>query len=478
MSDFSESGRFVGVTRDSAQVTGGSPLSLLVLARNGHASLVALPENGTLTIGRDKACEVRIDDPDVSRRHVRLSTSGRHLTVTDTGSRNGTRVGGARLEPGETRAVFVGAVIALGESLLVVQRTSSGLRAGLPADTPALDRAAPPRPDGVVAEDPRTLKLLELARIFGVSMLPVLLLGETGVGKEVYAQLLHRASARAARPCLAINCAALPEAMLEAELFGFERGAFTGAVTTKPGLFESADGGTVFLDEVGELPPPIQAKLLRVLESGEVLRLGALRPRVVDVRLVSATNRDLEREIEGRSFRADLFFRLSGMTIHIPPLRERRGDILPLARHFITWAARRDGRAPTSLTPRAEEALLGYPWRGNARELRNVIARAAVLAGAGAIDVEHLGLDVGRTPAAAKSEAASQRDRSAPNAPADLRGTLSSVERERIVEALDRHQHHQGRAASALGISRRTLIRKLEAYGIPRPRKGHADQEE
>jgi transcriptional regulator with PAS, ATPase and Fis domain len=291
----------------------------------------------------------------------------------------------------------------------------------------------------------------------------VLVLGETGVGKEVYATTIHQRSPRASKPFLCLNCAALPETMLEAELFGYERGAFTGAMHAKPGLFESADKGTVFLDEIGEMSLPTQAKLLRVLESGETMRLGALRPQRVDVRLVSATNNDLPERVEAGTFRRDLYFRLNGISVRLPPLRERPEDVVALARRFLHANAKKLGRPVPAIARAAVAVLEAHAWPGNVRELKNVIERAVLLSGGQTIEPAHLGMP---EPPAAKPSG-KQQVRA-------LRQDVDSFERERILAALERCGGNQTLAAQALGIGRSTLLSKLDEYGLPRPRKGRA----
>ncbi|MBV8762198.1 MAG: sigma 54-interacting transcriptional regulator [Deltaproteobacteria bacterium] len=318
----------------------------------------------------------------------------------------------------------------------------------------------------------------------------VLVTGETGVGKEVLAERIHRLSRRADKPFLRLNCAALSESLLESELFGHEKGAFTGAVQTKAGLLETADGGTVFLDEIGELPMTIQVKLLRVLEERQVLRVGALKPRFIDVRFVAATNRDLEVEIQKGTFRQDLYFRLNGITLVIPPLRERTSEIPDLAVAFVKQASERNGVVtPPGITRDALTMLCEYTWPGNIRELRNVIERAVLLAGSGGtIDVDHLPIEKMRAATRAivtpkpptippPLPSAPQPDPLAvtlrPNAPppASPAKPDNASERDRIVDALVRAGGNQKKAAELLGVSRRTLINRLAEYGIPRPRK-------
>ncbi len=288
------------------------------------------------------------------------------------------------------------------------------------------------------------------------SQINVLILGETGVGKEVMARAIHDKSARAKAPLVSINCAAFSEALLESELFGHERGAFTGAVQAKEGLLESAQGGTVFLDEVGEMPLTLQAKLLRVLEQREVMRVGALKPRSIDARFLSATNRDLEKEIEAGRFRRDLFFRLNAVAIQIPPLRERVDEIEPLARMFAGRAAEPLGHAAPELSPEVIGFLAKHAWPGNIRELKNVIDRAVLFAGQETVRLEHLPLDQ-----------MTRRD----TMPSQASSTSPDDERSRIIAALERCAGNQTQAAKLLGMPRRTFVQRLDDYAIARPRK-------
>jgi two-component system, NtrC family, response regulator AtoC len=269
-------------------------------------------------------------------------------------------------------------------------------------------RVAPRRPSAASAAsfpsrvliDPVMVQLDALARSVAAGNISVLLTGETGCGKEVFAEVIHRASPRADKPFLSLNCAALSEALLESELFGYERGAFTGATHAKAGLLESAEGGTVFLDELGEMPPSLQAKLLRALEQRHLIRVGGLKSKPVDVRFVSATNRDLEAEVARGTFRRDLFYRINGATLFIPPLRERPSEIEPLARMFAERASRELARQTVpGLSPDAVQALLQHDWPGNIRELKNVMDRALLVCRGPAITRPSLHLVRGRTPA-------------------------------------------------------------------------------
>jgi transcriptional regulator with GAF, ATPase, and Fis domain len=285
--------------------------------------------------------------------------------------------------------------------------------------------------------------------------------GETGVGKEVVAEALHRRSARHGRPFVRLNCACLPEGLLESELFGHEKGAFTGADRRKVGYFEAAQGGTIFLDEIGEIPAPLQAKLLRVLEERKITRVGGTQEIEVDVRVVCATNRDLEAEVARRSFREDLFFRISGFTIIVPPLRDRRAEVLPLAEYFLGQMARELGQRAPTVSPDARRALDAYAWPGNVRELRNALERALVLATSGVIDLEDL-------PERVREEAAVAPSPS-PAGALDVRQHIADVERASIQAALDACGGNQTQAARKLGLSRRALIYRMEKHGLKPP---------
>jgi two-component system, NtrC family, response regulator AtoC len=325
---------------------------------------------------------------------------------------------------------------------------------------------------GAAAISAAMQEVLDLARRTARSSINVLILGETGVGKEVMAQTLHQLSARAGQPMLALNCAGLPETLIESELFGHEKGAFTGAVAAKKGLFEAASGGTLFLDEIGEMPLTVQARLLRAIANREILPVGATRPRPIDVRILAATNRNIEAEVKAGSFRGDLYYRLNGMSLHIPPLRERRAEIPGLARRFIDEASDAAGRAqPCAVSAGALELLLQYEWPGNIRELRNIIERALVLCEGDVIDVAHLPAERLRAAGASSPPLPTARTVMA------IGRVLSPGEEEdrrRILDALAANTWNQSRTAKALGMHRRTLISKLDRYGIPRPQKGRS----
>ena len=302
--------------------------------------------------------------------------------------------------------------------------------------------------DDFVTADPKVLELLDLVDRMAPTDVAVLVSGESGTGKELIARRLHAHSRRAAGPFVAVNAAALPETLADSELFGHERGAFTGADRARAGRFEEASGGTLFLDEVGELPPALQAKLLRVLEERTVRRLGSEHDTPVDVRIVAATNRDLAHEIDTGGFRRDLYFRLAVFPLVLPPLRERPADVEMLARTFTARLAARHDIAPPELTPAALETLVRHPWPGNARELRNVLENAVVVRGGQPIRPEDLRL----SPVAA-SPAASSLDE-------EMR------EREAVLEALRRADGNREAAARLLGISVRTLYYRLRRWGL------------
>jgi DNA-binding NtrC family response regulator len=632
----------------AAGTTSAGHLQLLIVG-TGTILRHPLPEAGDVSIGRSDQCDVRVDEPSVSRRHAVIHL-GPPLTIEDLDSANGTRVRGEALHPGVAVALDVGESAELGSVMLMVQlarvaaqprrmwthghfevrleeevararhrdgalgvlrihcdrsaqprvvqealasllkptdvigcygpleyeailidarpehadaitrRLTEGLAArGVPgkvgiacyprdgsdpfslverACALARGEAHAGGPAGVIIVDPAMRQLYQLVERVAASNISVLILGETGSGKEVVAEAVHRFSPRASAPFLRLNCAALTDTLLESELFGHERGSFTGATQAKPGLLETAQGGTVFLDEIGELPLATQVKLLRVLEERQVLRVGALKARPIDVRFISATNRDLEAETSRGTFRQDLFFRLNGFSLVVPPLRDRNCEISALAHAFAARAARDTGLvAPPAITPEALCRLQRYSWPGNIRELRNVIERAVLLAGGEAIRPEHLPLEKmyatlvtpepprsdDAKPALAGPELTPRPTRpewmmtevptviglaprsrpatggpaapappvpppgdgdlpsapeavGAPLAPADPR-LADDPEYRRIVEALGHCAGNQTHAARLLGISRRTLVYRLDEYGIARPRKNRGPRE-
>jgi Nif-specific regulatory protein len=325
--------------------------------------------------------------------------------------------------------------------------------------------------DAIVGQSPAFRQVLSEVELVARADSTVLLVGETGTGKELIARALHDQSRRSARPFIAVNCAALPETLVESELFGYEKGAFTGAVSRKPGKFELANHGTLFLDEVGDLPGQAQAKLLRVLQEREVQRVGGTRAEPINVRLIAATNQDLAAGVQSGSFRTDLFYRLNVFPIRLPPLRERPGDIAPLAQHFIRRFAERQHKGAPHLSPDALERLTGYSWPGNVRELQNVVERAIILCRDGVIGPDLISLQ----PMAEPSDAAREAPPTEESAPPRRAGNVirfCDAERHAILRALELAGWRiSGRAGAAdiLGLKPTTLHAKMKKLGIRRP---------
>lgn len=326
-------------------------------------------------------------------------------------------------------------------------------REGLRRELAALRATIESGGSGLVAESVAMRQAVEVAGRVAAHATTVLLTGESGTGKEVLARYIHRQGPRSAERFVAVNCAAIPDQLLESELFGHVRGAFTGATADRTGLFEEASGGTLLLDEVAELPPPLQAKLLRALEEGMVRRVGASTETKVDVRLIAATARPLEEMIRDGSFREDLFYRLNVVRIHLPPLRDRPEDVAALATQYVAQAGARQGRS-LRLTPAGLGKLLEWRWPGNVRELRNAVERAAVLSATGVLDAADFVLGDPRQPLAVGGGAAK------------LKPQVEALERTVIEEALNRAEGNRRQAAQTLGVSLRTLFYKLNRYGL------------
>ncbi len=343
----------------------------------------------------------------------------------------------------------------LDASLQRITETLTAAERKLRAHRRALVRVAPEvtEPLGIVAKSPPMRHLVDLARRVATVDSTILITGETGSGKERIARLVHDESARALGPFIAVNCGAIAESLLESELFGHARGAFTGATSDRPGLFEAANTGTLLLDEVGEVSQGMQVKLLRALQEREIRRVGENKSRRVDVRVLAATNRDLSHGVSGGDFRQDLYYRLKVIELHLPPLRERRDDILPLARVLLAAAALRMKRKISGLAPGVADQLLRYEWPGNVRELENTMERAVALARGNRVELEDLPEEV----------------RQAFPRPVATRGAirpLDEVEKEYIVAALELNGGNQTRTAEQLGIGTATLYRKLKSYGL------------
>ena len=306
----------------------------------------------------------------------------------------------------------------------------------------------------MIGESPALKDVWRLIERAGPTDKAILIQGESGTGKELVARALHRRSTRADQPLVTINCAALSETLLESELFGHEKGAFTGAVATKPGFFEIADGGTLFIDEIGEMPGSLQAKLLRVLEDGSMRRVGSIKERRVDVRLIAATNRNMADEVKAGRFREDLYYRINVLSLELPPLRERKEDVPLLTKHFLgpDWA----------IEPQALQAIERYDWPGNIRQLINVVDRAKILADDHEVLLEDLPHEV-VAGVAEKSSAPSPAVVDLSNLQTD---DLSALQRAHVVEVLNRERGNKARAARALGVNRRSLYRMLDKSGL------------
>ncbi len=347
----------------------------------------------------------------------------------------------------------------LEELLLIVNKALKELKLRKEVETlkARLAELSVPEIPEVVAESKKMREVLALCAKVAATDATVLILGESGTGKEVLANVIHRLSARKDQVFLKINCAAIPEGLLESELFGHEKGAFTGADRAKPGLFETANRGTLFLDEIGDLPLSLQAKLLRVLQDGTIRRVGGLKEIQVDVRVIAATNRDLEDMVKEGTFREDLFWRLNVFAIKIPPLRERREDILPLARYFLTKFAQKHGKEVRDFSREALDLLLSYHFPGNVRELENIVERAVILAEEDLITAEDL-------PPYLSGRRAEGLPALLDSLP--LPEAVALLERTRIQKAMEEAQGVKTRAAELLGISERVLRYKLAKYGL------------
>jgi two-component system response regulator AtoC len=469
----------------------------LVVNTGQRSDVYPLFEGAVVSVGRDSENVIRVDDASVSRRHLEVHAADDAAFVVDLASSNGTllvRSGSLseedlgpstahRLPPNQPVPLRVGQAVRVGPALIFLQlktRTSQSQLRAVP------DSGVPP-----VLVDPEMKNAYELLSRAAQSDVTVLILGETGVGKERMAETVHRRSRRSARPYLQLNCAALPETLLESELFGHEKGAFTGAHMAKVGLLESTEGGTVFLDEIGELALGTQAKLLRVLEERTLLRVGGTKPRHISVRFVTATHRDLLREAREGRFRNDLYYRISGLVVRIPPLRQRLIEIEPLARHFLERFCKTLEQPQPFLTTEALAKLREYDWPGNVRELKNIIERAALMAASEPIGPEHILLDAEASSEPHDSEpdaltmvtsrhellspsSARQREpvsSSPPTAVSREQKAPEDEQRTALILALDACAGNQTRAAKMLGITRRQLIGRIEFWNLPRPKK-------
>jgi transcriptional regulator with GAF, ATPase, and Fis domain len=402
--------------------------------------VVNVPE--ALVVGKDPGCDVVLDDAFVSGRHLRLERRGGRFHLRDLGSINGTFLGGARVVDAEW---LPGTAASVGRAELL-------LEAGDP------EGPGPATFEGMLSSDPGMRQVFDLVAKVAASDAPVAILGETGTGKELVARALHRLSPRREAAFIPVNCSAIAESLIESELFGHEKGAFSGADRLRKGAFEEADRGTLFLDEVGELPLDLQPKLLRALEQGEVKRVGATRPFHVDVRIVAATHRDLRARVRAGRFREDLYYRLCVVPISVPPLRARRGDVRGLAEAFLARAAPR-GLA-FGWSPEALQKLEGYDWPGNVRQLRNAVQRALLFRGEGLfIPAEAVSFEDTRQSAGAGGD----------DDTLYLRGlTMEEIEREAIRLSLRRNRGKRAAVVRELEIAKSTVMKRIAQWGMQR----------
>lgn len=502
----------------------------LIVFGPGGTDRIVLEPGADLTIGRGERAEILIDHPTISREHALLINRGPAPKLRDLGSRNGTRVNGRQLESGEEVLLDDGSRVEIGPATIVAhhERTSRGRFTVDVRRDPVGNTVRPPNvttrgvtkpglgAGQMLIGDEAMREVVQRAELAAATPLPVLILGETGVGKEHIADVVHSHSSRKHCQLVRINCAALTPTLIEAELFGHERGAFTGADQAKPGLVEMADKGSLFLDEIGDLPLSAQAKLLRLLEVGEYMRVGSSKVRTADVRFISATHRNLHDLVARGEFRADVYHRINGVTLRIPALRERPKDIPVLVRHFAKHASKGGGVEPR-FEPAAIERLASLPWPGNVRQLRRFIERWTLMSKIEVVQLTDvldwiaqdnmgaLGFDEGlhtmpsldwnvETTTSVDAHTldrafAADTQRYVPASPAPISASSSASmddpvtleaklrelraqkERERILNALASTGGNQVEAARLLGVSRRTLINRLNEFNIPRPRK-------
>ncbi len=445
--------RASGATQIRAALAADAPTPARLRLRHGGRERTYPVTLAGVDVGKEPTSDVPIDDPFVSARHLRIEPRGARWVLVDLGSTNGTFISGARVSRAE---LPFGLPVQLGDAEIVLE----------PRDAPEPRRADVF--EGMMTGDPSMRQVFELIERVGPSDAAVTILGETGTGKELVARGLHARSARRDAPFIPVNCSAIAESLIESELFGHEKGAFSGAERMRKGAFEEADRGTIFLDEIGELPLDLQPKLLRVLELGEVKRVGASRPIQVNVRIVAATHRDLRAQVRAGRFREDLFYRLCVVPITVPPLRRRKGDVRTLAQAFLARAA------PRGVSLRwSEEALAkleGYDWPGNVRQLKNVVQRALLFRGEG--------LSV---PARAVTF---EDTRAAPTDGGDddtlyVRGlTLEEIERESIRLSLRRNRGKRAAVVKELRIAKSTVMKRIGQWGLHEEGRGAADLRE
>lgn len=461
----------------------------IVVGLRGWGQVVNVPDSGVLTIGRSAACNVQVDDHALSRVHARLRREGSQILLSDLRSRNGIRIDGERVQEAQLAPTTIAL---LGHTTLCLLPHAAARGTGLAPQRSVTDvnlpQAALPTPAPKTPDEP-LLAAANHERPFGKAMaglfemirrvadkdIPVLIQGETGVGKELVATELHARSTRMAGPLRVVNCAAIPDTLMESVLFGHVKGAFTGADRAKKGIFEQAQGGTVFLDEIGELSLTGQAALLRVLDTGRLTAVGGDREVSLDVRVIAATHRDLEAMVENGQFRLDLLHRLNVVVLPVPPLRERHDELEPLVRYFLAQQQSPLRGQGYDITPDALACLCAHDFPGNIRELRNVVARAAALCEAHLISVADLPPhiqskephgpleeDLGGPDTYAGRPLSSRSQRGT----VGLRGALAAHERDLITSALRQCHGNQRRAAVLLGLPLRTLERKVHKHGL------------
>ena len=453
-------------------IQGDPGARLSVTISNGMSVEVRLGQK-EVKIGRGHDADLQLPDRSVSRLHAKVFRVGRQYFLADLRSRNGTHADGKRITQ---LALEDGRMFQVGPFRIHFHHSASGLPAGeeptvppgtgssisgsanaeplLVATRTEVSAATHVAPFGLIGGSAHIRKLVETIRRVAASDVPILIEGETGSGKELVARGIHDASARRERPFIVVNCGAISPELIESELFGHEKGAFTGATAQRKGAFELANNGTIFLDEIGELPVALQPKLLRALEQKEVKRVGGNDLLLADVRILAATNRNLREEIARKTFREDLYFRIGAITVSIPPLRARREDVAPIARHFLAGMANPASGPLPVLSPAALDAMISHDWPGNVRELRNAVQRAVVMAES----LELTGPDFSFLGQAEK-----------PGAEAEIPSGFSrweQAERTNILGELARQMGNKTKAARELGIAKSTLFEKLKKYGI------------
>ncbi|XXF75987.1 sigma 54-interacting transcriptional regulator [Myxococcaceae bacterium GXIMD 01537] len=441
--DASDATTEVGSRTEVQARDAGKWLPAQVRVRGGGQEAVHRISGESFTVGKDAGNDLVLAHRFISGRHLKVTRRENGLFhVVDLHSTNGTWMGSTRVYDVE---VPLPTSLRLGETELVLE--------------PAAASRKETSFHGIIGNDASVRQLAELIERVAPSSAAVAILGESGTGKELVARALHACSARADRPLIPVNCAAISKELIESELFGHEKGSFTGAVNARKGAFEEADGGTLFLDEIGELPLDLQAKLLRALESGEIKRVGASRPMNVDVRVVAATNVDLLAAAREGRFREDLYYRLCVIPLHLPPLRNRRGDVGALAEHFVRLYAPRG--QTVRFTPAAMERLQQHAWKGNIRELRNVVHRALLLRKGPSIDAGDITFD---------QEVNRETGIAVPELPPGmtLEQMLEKLERQIVEAALRRYNNNRERVARELGVARSTLFKRLKDWGLTR----------